>query len=306
MGGKNNVGGNMRRAIAFSFTVLACVNTESVWACATCLCGDPTITTMGTEKPFAGRMRAGIEYLTRGETVGDKNVSEVTTDEKRMTYSFSYALNDSWMLAASLPMVTKKIKRYDNSKETGSGIGDADLTARWFVGKDESFPSRYLWGLQFSLRVPTSKEEKSHGEAIDFDAQPGAGATIPSLGIWYGRYAMPWFFYVSAAVQHAVTEGYQDYQAGDVALLTGLAQYALSYGVAVQFSLDSRFKQYDKYDGTRDKDSGGTLVMASPGIAWTPYEDLILNMTYQYPAIEEQNGRQEEDPTFRIGVTYDF
>jgi len=296
----------MRSIIIVSIAITLSIVSNSIWACATCLCGDPTITTMGTEKPFAGRKRAGVEYLSRGEKIGESGVNELDTDEERTTFNFSYALNADWMFAASLPLVTKTVKRYDMSSERGSGIGDMDLSARWFVGKDTRFPARYLWGVQLGLRVPTSSEQQSNGVPIDIDAQPGVGATIPSLGLWYGRYAMPWFFYVSAGYQHAITEGYQGYQAGDVALLTGLAQYALGYGLALQLSLDGRFKQYDKYHDIRDDNSGGVLVMATPGLAWTPLEDLVINMSYQVPAIENPNGQQEEKPTLRIGVAYDF
>ena len=34
--------------------------------------------------------------------------------------------------------------------------------------------------------------------------------------------------------------------------------------------------------------------------------DLIVNMNYQIPALENAHGRQEEDPTLRMGMTYDF
>ncbi len=296
----------MRRIFVCGFTLVLSVNVGTVWACATCLCGDPTITTMGTEKPFAGRMRAGIEYLSRGETVAEPGVSELVTDEERLTYSFSYAISAEWIVAASVPMVTKQVKRYDLSRQQGSGIGDLDLSARWFVGKDESFPVRHLWGVQFGVRLPSSTEQKHNGVAIDIDAQPGVGATIPNLGIWYGRYEMPWFFYTSAAYQHALTEGYQGYQAGDVFMITALTQYALLQNLAVQFSLDGRFKQQDHYNDVKDHDSGGVLVMATPGIAWTPIEDLVVNASYQTPVIENVRGRQVEDVTLRVGVTYDF
>lgn len=296
----------MRSTAVAGVAIVLCWKTSLVWACATCLCGDPTITTMGTGKPFSGRMRAGIGYLSRREKVGEPGTSEVVTDEERLTYNFSYALNTEWMFAASLPFVTKLVKRFDTSSTQGSGIGDLDLSARWFVGKDQHFPSRFLWGMQMGLRLPISSEQTSDGAPIDIDAQPGVGATIPSVGMWYGRYAMPWFLYTSASYQHAVSEGYQHYQAGDVALLTGLVQYALNYGVALQISLDGRFKQYDKYDGVRDENSGGVLVMASPGLAWTALQDLVINMSYQLPAIENPNGQQKEEPTFRFGVVYDF
>ena len=277
-----------------------------VVACATCLCGDPTLTTMGTEKPFAGRMRVGVEYLNRGETVGEAGVSEHVIEEERLTYNFSYSFNAQWIVAASLPLVTKTVDRFDLTHEQASGVGDVDLSARWFIGGDTPFPVRELWGLQFGLRLPTSTEQYANGEAIDFDAQPGAGTTIPSLGAWYGYYRTPWFFYTSATYQHAVDEGYQGYQAGDVFLVTGHAQYAVNPDLALQFSLDARAKAQDHYFDVVDEDSGGLLVMASPGLAWTPLEDLIVNASVQLPVIENVNGRQEEDPTFRLGVIYDF
>lgn len=295
----------MRKLLLTGVAVVLSVNTAATWACATCLCGDPTITTMGTEKPFAGRMRAGVEFLSRSETSAQPG-SELITKEQRVTYSFSYALNTDWMFAASLPMITKRFTRYDLSTAEGNGLGDMDLTARWFLGKDARFRARYLWGVQIGLRAPTSTEQTTKGVALDIDAQPGVGATIPSVGAWYGRYAMPWFFYTSVNGQHAIKDGYQGYQAGDVMLATVMAQYALKFRLALQLSVDGRFKRHDKYFDVQDKDSGGVLVMATPGLAWTPYEDFVFNMSYQIPAIENPNGRQEEDATLRVGVAYDF
>jgi hypothetical protein len=270
------------------------------------MAGDPTITVMGTEKPFEGRMRVGVDYLERSETVGVSGVSDVKTDEERITYNFSYSLNVDWMFAVSIPTVTKKIKRYDLSSQTGSGLGDADLSARWFIGKGESFMRHNLWGMQFGIRLPTSEEEKSNGVPIDIDAQPGAGATIPSIGIWYGKYVTPWFFYFSGIFKHAIDEGYQGYKAGDVLLGTAMGQYAVNEKLAVQVGFDGRYKKKDKFYDTYDDDSGGILVMAAFGMAWTPIEDLVINFNYQTPAIENPNGDQEEDATFRIGVAYDF
>lgn len=276
------------------------------FACATCLCGDPTITIMGTEKPFSGRLRGSIEYINRGETVGTAGVNEHVIDEERLTYSLSYNLTDSWIVAASLPMVSKTVTRYDLSREEASGVGDMDLSARWFIGGDENFPARNLWGMSFGMRLPTSTEQSSGSERIDFDAQPGAGTTIASLGLWYGHYRTPWFFYTSFSYQHALDEGHQGYQAGDVLLVTGHLQYALHKDLALSISLDARSKEQDHYYDVVDPDSGGVLIMASPGLAWTPVTDLVINATVQIPVIENVHGRQEEDNSLRIGVTYDF
>jgi len=280
--------------------------TGQVMACATCLCGDPTITVMGTEKPFSGRLRGSIEYISRGETVGTPGVDEHVIEEERLTYSLSYNLTDDWIVAASVPMVSKTVTRYDLSREEASGVGDTDLTARWFIGGDKNFPARNLWGMHFGLRVPTSSEQSSNGIPIDFDAQPGAGTTVASLGMWYGHYRTPWFMYTSFSYQHALDDGYQGYQSGDVLLVTGHLQYALQNHLALSLSLDARNKQQDHYFDVVDPDSGGVLVMATPGLAWTPVTDLIVNAALQIPVIENVQGRQEEDNSVRIGATYDF
>lgn len=279
------------------------LGSPTLMACATCLCGDPTLTTMGTEKPFAGRKRLSVDYLSRGETVGEPGVSEHVIDEERVTISLGYAPSSDWMFVASLPMVTREVERYDLSHEQGSGIGDLDLTARWFAPVGNR---RHRAGLLFGARLPTSSEQEQDGTPIDFDAQPGAGATIANLGGWYGHYRSPWFFYSSLVVQQSVNEGYQGYEPGLAMLLTNHIQYALQYSFAVSFSLDARWKEQDRYFDVADEDSGGVLVMASPGISWGPVTDVLLNLSYQIPAIEDGNGRQEEEPTLRLGVTYDF
>jgi len=278
-----------------------------VLACATCLLGDPTITTMGTEKPFAGRMRVSAEYISRGEKIGQDGINENDISEQRINYGFSYSLNKNWIFSATVPVVNKSLDRFDMSHEQSGGVGDIDLNARWFIGSGKGFVARYLWGVHFGATIPVTEEEKNDDDtAIDFDSQPGPGALVPSFGVWYGSYRMPWFLYTSATYQHAVTEGHQGYQGGDAFLFSGLVQYAMAYKIALQLSLDNRFKIADKYDDEKDPNSGGLLTMLSPGIAWTPIDDLILNLKYQYPIYENVRGRQVEEANIRIGVTYDF
>lgn len=293
----------MRQSLA---VLLLLTNTSRALACATCLCGDPTLTTMGVEKPFAGRTRFSVDYLSRSETIGVVNTAEHQVDEERLTYSVSYAPNSYWIFSASVPMINKTVDRYDLSHQQGSGMGDTDLTARWFIGNATSIATSRLWGMHLGLRVPTSSEQELNGVPIDFDAQPGASALIPSLGVWLGEYHLPWFFYSSLIVQHATSDGYQDYQPGNAILLTAHSQYALHPQLALQFNLDARWKNSDRYAGVIDDDSGGTLVMATPGVAWTPVTDWLVNLSYQQPVLENAHGRQEEDASVRLGLTYDF
>jgi hypothetical protein len=281
-------------------------NANHAIACASCLCGDPTLTTMGVEKPFPGRKRVGIEYLSRSETSGTKNIDQHAIEEERMTYHFSYAPSKSWMFAASLPMITKKVARFDESSEQGSGVGDIDLSARWFIAQPTSIARKRLWGAHFGLRLPSSEEETLNGDVINFDAQPSAGALTHSLGLWWGEYQRPWFFYSSAIVQHASAKGYQGYEAGDALLVTLQAQYTLHPQLALQVGLDSRWKDQDQYNDEVDENSGGALIMASLGLAWSPVTDWLFNFNVQHPAIENSHGVQKEETALRAGVTYDF
>ena len=282
------------------------LNANNAIACASCLCGDPTLTTMGVEKPFPGRTRVGIEYLSRSETSGTKNIDQHAIEEERMTYHFSYAPSKTWMFAASLPMITKNVARFDESSEQGSGVGDIDLSARWFIGQSASIINKHLWGAHFGVRLPTSQEETINGRAINFDAQPSAGALTHSIGLWFGEYRRPWFFYGSAIMQHANATGYQGYEAGDALLVTLQAQYALHPKLAIQAGLDSRWKDQDQYSGEKDENSGGALIMASLGLAWSPFTDWLININVQHPTIENSHGMQKENTAVRAGVTYDF
>ncbi|MFP2933934.1 hypothetical protein ACLESO_54180, partial [Pyxidicoccus sp. 3LG] len=51
-------------------TVLVLAPGPRAWACATCACGDPTLTSMGAEQPFSGRLRLSSTLRAWGHTVG--------------------------------------------------------------------------------------------------------------------------------------------------------------------------------------------------------------------------------------------
>lgn len=261
---------------------------------------------MGTEKPYAGRLRISVDALDREERSGIRGVNDSKTDEERVTYSLNYAPSTDWVVGISLPMITKHIDRFDLTAEQASGMGDPEITARWFAGRDRERFAQQLWGLQFGLRLPWVNEQKFQGEPIDFDAQPATGATVPSIGAWYGLYRAPWLSYTSASVQHAIDEGFQGYNAGDVVLLTETVQYALHPAFAVQLSIDSRWKAKDSFNGIDDADSGGTLAMLSPGAVWMPLTDVVIHLNYQTPVFEHLNGEQKEHAYLRAGIVYDF
>ena len=75
-------------------------------ACTSCLCGDPTLTTLGTEKPYAGRMQFGWEAIYREESTGEKGINEQQLAEVRHTVNVSYWPKKNMGFSVALPVVS--------------------------------------------------------------------------------------------------------------------------------------------------------------------------------------------------------
>jgi hypothetical protein len=61
----------LKAVVFIGALVVAALSARDAWACAMCGCGDPTLTTMGAEQPFAGRLRLSSELRYRSDAIGD-------------------------------------------------------------------------------------------------------------------------------------------------------------------------------------------------------------------------------------------
>lgn len=292
------------RPLALAVAAAALSYGGGALACSTCKCGDYTITLMGTEKPYAGRLYAALDTLYRSESAGS-GLDRQDTDELRTTFGLAYSVNQDLTFAVQVPFVKKEIETPTLARQEAKGLGDIDLTARWVAYRSGAESGRHLAGLRAGLRLPTADQVKDDGEKLDIDVQPDAGALVPSLGGWYGYYRFPWFATVSATY-FKYNEGHQDFRGGDVLLLSSLAQYGLTPSLALQLGLDLRQSQKNEFSGVADPDSGGLLGMVFAGVAWRIGEDLMVHAGAQLPVIEDLNGEQDEDASLRLGIGYDF
>ena len=108
----------------FGFTVPILLSGQLVHACSTCLAGDPTLTLMGTEKSYSGRLRIAGEMLYRTETVGEEPVDQSQLREQRFTLGLAYAWNERLNLAIRLPLIHKYLEYVSLATEQTTGIGD--------------------------------------------------------------------------------------------------------------------------------------------------------------------------------------
>ena len=275
-------------------------------ACATCQCGDYTLTLLGDEKNFAGRLRLGVEALARREAAGEPGVDESVFDERRYSLGASYSFNDRLSLAARLPYVRKDWHVDGVGDQTVSGLGDADLTARYTLGQTGGAVVRQRWGVQAGMKLPTSSEKTdASGAALDIDGQPGAGAWTPSLGAYYGYFHFPWMTQISLVATDP-HPGYGGFKGGRALVLAAQSQYALNTAWSLQLEFDLRHALRNLEAGERDADSGGTLGSIAPGIAWSPATDVVLYASGQIPVIRSYNGVQHESGAVRVGIAFDL
>lgn len=286
------------------FTVLLLLSGHLVHACSTCLAGDPTLTLMGTEKSYPGRLRISGETLYRTETMGEENVDQSKLREQRFTLGLAYAWNERLNLAIRLPLIHKHLEYVSLATEQTTGIGDVELTTKYTLSEQKK-RHEHLFGVLAGLRLPTAGEQEDSGKPLDIDVQSGTGAWIPQAGVWYGRYRFPWFFYASSVI-HVATEGFQDFQAGTAVVTTLTTQYALNYNIAIQLGLDTRWSKHNQFADEADPDSGGWLTLLSPGLVIKVAEDMLCHLVVQIPALENLQGDHEEGTVVQFGITYDF
>jgi hypothetical protein len=278
-----------------------------VWACAICMTGDPTLNTMGTEKLYAGRLRFSVDYLHRTETAGVAGEDQTKLKDDRINIGLAYAPTKRLNLALRVPVIAKSFDTADLSQSKTHGIGDVEVSARYALWLDNEQRPQKLFGLLAGLRMPSGREKfDNQGRSLDIDVQSGTGLWIPNMGIWYGYYHYPYFFYASSVYHQPVNKGFQQFEAGKALVSTFLAQYALNYQFALQLGIDTRWSTKNQQAHITDPNSGGFIAFLSPGVVYHLTQDVLLNLSVQIPAYKHLHGEHSEGNSVRLGVTYDF
>lgn len=267
--------------------------------------GDPTLTLMGTEKPYAGRLRLSLDYFSRDEEIGVDGFNKRTIDDQRIRLNLAYAPTRRIMLGLEIPYVKRTLENFDLSTQESNALGDVRLRAKFFLQEKDHF-QKHMYGLLAGIRFPTAEEQTSNGVPLDFDAQPGVGSTIYNAGLWYSYFNFPWMAYLTGTYHYMPNEGFEEFRAGDALATTLGLQYASDYKVAYQLAFQSRYSERDTFSGIEDPDSGGFIGYIAPGLIFSLKTDLLFFANVRVPVIENLYGNHEEGTIFNVGVTYDF
>ena len=287
-------------------TALCAWNPCVVHACASCACGDPTLTVMGAEQPFAGRMRLALESQYRRDAVGRAEVDRVELQELRTTLSVAYAPLPWLMLSVTLPLIARDLTDVTLARERLLTIGDIETYARVFVFRDRAFAPTHTLGLQLGVRMPTGPLLRdAMGNYRDAELQPGTGSFDPSAGVTYLMSADPWSAFVSEVI-YVPTPGLVQFRAGVSWRGTHALQYQFSPQFALRAGMNHRLEDASRHNEMVEPDSGGFIAFATLAAAWTPAEDLVLLSQLQVPVVNALRGSHNEGIFASLGAVYDL
>lgn len=275
-------------------------------ACAVCGAGDPTLTVMGAERPFAGRLRISGELRVGSARVDSPAGSAVEVSEQRFDLGVAYAPLPSLFLSASVPLLRREATSRDRLGATAFGLGDVEIRAKHFIWDARRGELRHQIALQGALKLPTAPVQRdAYGATLPADLQAGAGSITPALGAFYSLALGPWSFYASAAfyMPFAVREG--PHSSDSLRAVTTL-QRQLGESVASRVGLSSRIDAAGERDGQPDPSSGGFVGFVSTEIVLSPAADWVLLAGAYFPALQALRGGHREGTILALGATYDF
>jgi hypothetical protein len=266
----------------------------SAQACATCGCGDPTLTVMGAEAPFAGRVRLSARLRYRGDAIGTEGVDRAEVHEGVLTLGASWAPTDWLVLSGEAPLVFRHVRWAHLARAATFGPGDAELRGRAVLLRDRAFAPSHLLGVHAGVKLPTSLDQVGgDGQRLPVEAQTGTGTVDPILGLFYTHLADPWAVFSTATVA-LPTAGRFAEAPGPSLRATAAVQYRVDRRITLRGAVDLRFDAPASVGDGTDPRSDHFAVFLSPDLLWAPVPDVILGLGLRVPVAQlSEQGRTE-------------
>ncbi len=274
------------------------------WACTACACGDPTIATLGTERPMAGATWLGLQGAWRAER--DRAAAAVA-DELRVDLTAAWAPHDRVQLVLLAPLVTRSITDASLATTRSFGLGDVGVAARFLaavaeVQGDGGRSTRLSAGPTVAVDLPTAPRLRAD---LAHELWLGTGALTGALGGFFQAVHGPVSVWASGELRASVLgrDGRRPGLAGrGSAFVQGqpLPQLGLRAGV------DWRASRADLLgaggERARDPETGGWLVAITPALvaAPTPVWSLLAGVAVPVAGREGSGLREGPRPFLAV------
>jgi hypothetical protein len=285
---------------------LVALSPARAWACASCACGDPTLTAMGTEQPARNRLRASLELRHRIDVVGTPGYDELHLSEQRLDGQLAWAPHQRLFLLASLPTLRRELTYDRGARKQTWGIGDLELRAKLFLLRDRAFAPHHLVAMVGGVKLPTAAvDRRPSGQPLPLELQAGSGSVDAIAGASYAFFAFPWSAYASSQVV-LPGSGTSGSRAGRSLRTTIAAQRHLGSAFAARLAVDTRADGRALEAGAPDPNSGGFIAFVAPELLLSPITDLSLSAWIKVSVFNRLDGRHEEPFVLGVSAAYDL
>ena len=281
--------------------------TRPARACASCGCGDQTLTVTGIERPYKNRVRATLEERYGSLSLGDADVGQKITF-LRSTLALSWSPMNRLTIGALVPWVTSWVKPVGQAQQQVNGLGDLELSVRGVVYRERNFAPHHILSLSGGLKFPTGPrvyDDSMHPYADD--DQPGTGSWDPFAGLTYTYFSGELISAWASGSFRLTTTGPRGYRRGAVFGGTAAIQVQPWSWGALVLGADVVWQDSDTLEnGVASPNTGGTVGYLAPSFVATPWMDLLIKVTVDVPVLYGLNGNQSVGPQVSLLVAYDF
>ncbi len=212
-------------------------------------------------------------------------------------YEVIYGLTSDLSLTFELPLILE----LEEDGETGHGLGDIELRAKYqFFKKDLPGAQHKITGI-FGIGIPTGNH----------DAVPplGTGTTDFLLGVSYGYESRTWYHFLTARYRLRTESGGR--APGDRLLLDAAIGYRplqreyTEWDLVALLEMNVEIDFDSKLQGMTLPDAGGNTVWLGPTVLFSPNPQWMFKGGVQFPVYEDLNGGQEHSE-FRAVFAIEF
>lgn len=255
---------------------------------------------MGSEQPFAGRLRLALDVRVRGDRIDDVHILEGRTD---LTVAWSPL--DRLTLSLELPLVYRSVSVAGAAARDALSLGDVEARVRWFVYRDSALAPRHLLAIVAGISAPTGRAS-SDDAGLPHDALAGSGVWSPLLGVSYAHFALPFSFFASV-VGYARLGTMDGESPGESLRITTAGQYQATEAVALRWSIDARVDaRVRTIDGQREHGTGGTILFTGPDVILSPVTDVVIVAGVRVPVVQALAGSHVETVLVSLTVAADL
>ncbi len=291
--------------LAWVLAALCALDARTARACASCNCGDSTLTATGVEMPYKNRVRLALEERLDDHQRGDAFTGERTLS-LRSSLAASWSPHSRVTVLAALPWITQWNTPVGNQTRTLNGLGDLETSLRVVAYRNRRFAPEHLFWLAGGLKMPTGPRQMAEdGYPVSDDDQPGSGSWDPFFGATYAWFGGFTSVFVSASYR-VTTPGPRGYRRGSTLGAAAWVQLQPWWWGAATVGVDGSWSEAATLSsGMPSPDTGGTVGRVTAALLASPRTDLLIRLAVAVPAVQVMNGHQTEGLQGVLSIAYD-